>query len=277
MKRDVVVTSVAFAGAAVACSLVALRITRKIRTRTGLDPFAVPNGSSREKGADGRKAALVLTSHPDDESYFFAPTIQALKAANVETHLVCLSDGGAGGDGETRKKELLRVKELFELEGMCIVEAEDLMDGMTNAWPAKTVMTVLDEYTGGAPTTFDYVVTFDAGGVSGHLNHVCTYEGTKQWIEERKSSISSVSDRGGCPQVWVLETTNTARKLSGALDFATSYLESLIDSRRVFVPSASPVEVIKAVRLHASQFVWYRKLFVVFSRYTYMNTLRRID
>jgi len=61
------------------------------------------------------------------------------------------------------------------------------------------------------------------------------------------------------------------------LDFATSYLESLIDSRRVFVPSASPMQVLKAVRLHASQFVWYRKIFVVFSRYTYMNTLRRID
>jgi N-acetylglucosaminylphosphatidylinositol deacetylase len=245
--------------------------------RTARDPFAVPNGASRDEGADRRKAALVLTSHPDDESYFFAPTIQALKAANVETHLVCLSDGGAGGDGETRKKELLRVKELFELEGMCIVEAEDLMDGMANAWPAKTVMTVLDEYTGGAPTTFDYVVTFDSGGVSGHLNHVCTYEGTKQWIEERKMSVSAAGDRGGCPQVWVLETTNAVRKLSGALDFANSYLESLIDSRRVFVPSASPIEVLKAVRLHASQFVWYRKLFVVFSRYTYMNTLRRID
>jgi hypothetical protein len=24
---------------------------------------------------------------------------------------------------------------------------------------------------------------------------------------------------------------------------------------------------------HASQFVWYRRLFVIFSRYTYVNTL----
>ena len=28
--------------------------------------------------------------------------------------------------------------------------------------------------------------------------------------------------------------------------------------------------------LHRSQWVWYRKLFVVFSRYAYVNSLRRL-
>jgi N-acetylglucosaminylphosphatidylinositol deacetylase len=28
--------------------------------------------------------------------------------------------------------------------------------------------------------------------------------------------------------------------------------------------------------MHKSQWVWYRKLFVVFSRYTYTNTLKRM-
>ena len=190
---------------------------------------------------------------------------------------MCLSDGGEGGDGETRKKELLRVKEFFGLEGMCVVETDDLRDGMDREWPAKTVMAVLDAYTEGAPATFDYVVTFDAGGVSGHANHIGTHRGARQWIEERKSSVVKASDAGKCPQVWVLETTNIARKFSGAVDWFASYVECLMDSRRVFVPSPSPLEVLRAVRLHKSQFVWYRKLFVAFSRYTYMNTLRRID
>ena len=139
------------------------------------------------------------------------------------------------------------------------------------------VMAVLDAYTEGAPATFDYVVTFDAGGVSGHANHVGTHRGARQWIEERKNSVVKASDAGKCPQVWVLETTNIARKFSGAVDWFASYVECSMDSRRVFVPSPSPLEVLRAVRLHKSQFVWYRKLFVAFSRYTYMNTLRRID
>jgi len=33
----------------------------------------------------------------------------------------------------------------------------------------------------------------------------------------------------------------------------------------------------QAMQAHASQFVWYRRLFVVFSRYTFMNTLEVIE
>ncbi len=267
-----VIAGVVFAVSAFAASLAALRAVSTTR-----DPFSSSTSSSVKTEDGGRRAALVLIAHPDDESYFFAPTVQALKRANVETHLVCLSDGGEGGDGETRKKELLRVKEFFGLEGMCVVETDDLRDGMDREWPAKTVMAVLDAYTEGAPATFDYVVTFDAGGVSGHANHVGTHRGARQWIEERKNSVVKASDAGKCPQVWVLETTNIARKFSGAVDWFASYVECSMDSRRVFVPSPSPLEVLRAVRLHKSQFVWYRKLFVAFSRYTYMNTLRRID
>ena len=154
-----VIAGVAFAVSAFAASLAALRAVSTTR-----DPFSSSSSSSVKTEDGGRRAALVLIAHPDDESYFFAPTVQALKRANVETHLVCLSDGGEGGDGETRKKELLRVKEFFGLEGMCVVETDDLRDGMDREWPAKTVMAVLDAYTEGAPATFDYVVTFDAGG-----------------------------------------------------------------------------------------------------------------
>ena len=43
------------------------------------------------------------------------------------------------------------------------------------------------------------------------------------------------------PEVWVLETTNIARKFSGAVDWFASYVECSMDSRRVFVPSPSPL------------------------------------
>ena len=33
----------------------------------------------------------------------------------------------------------------------------------------------------------------------------------------------------------------------------------------------------RAMASHTSQFVWYRRLFVVFSCYTYVNTLKRIE
>ena len=78
-----VIAGVAFAVSAFAASLAALRAVSTTR-----DPFSSSSSSSVKTEDGGRRAALVLIAHPDDESYFFAPTVQALKRANVETHLV---------------------------------------------------------------------------------------------------------------------------------------------------------------------------------------------
>ena len=53
--------------------------------------------------------------------------------------------------------------------------------------------------------------------------------------------------------------------------FASFALES-----HVLVAATSAMEVRRAMSLHRSQWVWYRKLFVVFSRYAYVNSLRRL-
>lgn len=256
-----------------------LAAVRALRARLNRMQSIFPVENGREEGK--RTRVMVLTSHPDDETYFFGPTMQALRATGAETHVVCLSSGSAGGDGETRKRELLEVKEVFDFDNLCVVETEDLQDGMDREWPAKTVMAVLDAYTEAAPV--DVVVTFDGAGVSGHANHIATHEGAKQWLEQRKSDSLRLArgdedeDARPVPQVWVLETTNRARKFCGVMDIFTSYCETLLDPRRILVPSSSPREIMKAAQLHKSQFVWYRKLFIVFSRYTYMNTLQRVD
>ena len=49
---------------------------------------------------------LLVTSHPDDESMFFGPTIQAAKRMGAQVHILCLSTGDADGLGEVRAKEL---------------------------------------------------------------------------------------------------------------------------------------------------------------------------
>lgn len=42
------------------------------------------------------------------------------------------------------------------------------------------------------------------------------------------------------------------------------------------VATLSPLNAWQAMAIHHSQFVWYRKLFVIFSRYAYMNTLFKL-
>jgi N-acetylglucosaminylphosphatidylinositol deacetylase len=39
----------------------------------------------------------------------------------------------------------------------------------------------------------------------------------------------------------------------------------------------NPILNWKVMSIHASQFLWYRRIFVIFGCYTYMNRLRRVE
>lgn len=105
------------------------------------------------------------------------------------------------------------------------------------------------------------VVTFDAGGVSGHGNHVAVYRG----------AVGLVVKQPAAPPVWVLETTGLLRKYLGAWDAAWSLLWAKPGS--VVLVQLRPLLAYWVMSSHASQFVWYRRLFVLLSRYSYVNTL----
>ncbi|CAM9882441.1 unnamed protein product [Phaeothamnion confervicola] len=70
-------------------------------------------------------------------------------------------------------------------------------------------------------------------------------------------------------RVLTLETTGMLRKYIGAADAVLSMLLS-----PCCCVAMDPWRAWQAMAAHRSQFVWYRKLFVVFSRYVYVNTFR---
>lgn len=70
--------------------------------------------------------------------------------------------------------------------------------------------------------------------------------------------------------MFVLDSVRLWRKYVGALDLFTSHLTS------TFLCLGSPLPVWRAMRRHRSQLVWFRYLYMLFSRYVTINTLRRI-
>jgi len=72
-------------------------------------------------------------------------------------------------------------------------------------------------------------------------------------------------------RAFVLETTNIVRKYAGVLDVPLSSLS------RVAFFAFEPLRVYRAMQAHASQLVWFRKLFIVFSRYTCVNTFQALS
>lgn len=100
------------------------------------------------------------------------------------------------------------------------------------------------------------IVTFDKSGISGHPNHIQTHLGVAKVFEQGKFRID----------VLTLTTVNFLRKYLG---YADIHLNTNDEMNYVIL---TPYHSYRSMMQHHSQFVWFRKLFTIFSRYAYFNS-----
>lgn len=224
---------------------------------------------------------------------FFSPTIAHYRRQGSAMSVLCVSTGDYYGQGSVRGQELEEGCRLLGIppQRLTLLDDKDLQDGPDHGWPEPLLCSLVREAV--TRDDIDEVVTFDVGGVSGHPNHVALAR-----------AVSSLVRQGGdgtrlppAVKVWTLETTSVIRKYIGPADILVSIFACLWVSlcgslgrrtcatdhggRRTTSSTTgfrlclndSPGLTYKAMLAHASQFVWYRRLFIIFSRYTYINTL----
>ena len=201
---------------------------------------------------------LIVTAHPDDEVMFFLPAIVGLVGVS-KVHLLCLSVGDADGLGKVREKEVERAGKLIKIEKVTCVDDERLKDGMNTQWDPKIISEIVASYVSAHKTAV--ILTFDQQGVSSHPNHIAVRRGVGEYLKSGETGVKG----------YELLTTGLVRKYLGVLDVYVSLGDDLL-----FI-NVSPFLTWRAMQSHSSQFVWYRKLFVVFSRYGYLNTLQAIS
>ncbi|XP_037493180.1 probable N-acetylglucosaminyl-phosphatidylinositol de-N-acetylase isoform X2 [Jatropha curcas] len=207
----------------------------------------------------GKKNVLLVVAHPDDESMFFSPTINYLISRGHNLHILCLSIGNADGIGNIRKRELYKA--------CAVLKVPFQKDGFGQVWDHKMLAKIIEEEV--SSNDIDVIVTFDSYGISGHCNHRDVHHGVRKLVHENSRSI----------EAWELVSTNILRKYSGSLDVWLSMLSASKYSKRAMhcLVNEQPHKSFHAMAEHSSQWVWFRKLFVAFSSYTYVNTLRKID
>ncbi|KAL1922111.1 uncharacterized protein VTP21DRAFT_10753 [Calcarisporiella thermophila] len=208
---------------------------------------------------------LIVTAHPDDECMFFGPAITALARGNKIWGL-CLSSGNHDGLGEIRKRELARsFREMGVTEDrVTVIDHKELQDNPKRLWSEKLVSEVVGEYV--KRYDIDTILTFDDGGVSGHPNHRACYRGVRDFVRNHTA-----------PSAYALTTVSLARKYTALFDLSLSSF--LLSQSDLFLIS-SPADFLasqRAMRCHRSQLVWFRHLYVLFSRYMWMNDFQRID
>ena len=218
---------------------------------------------ARGKEIRTARRVLLVTSHPDDETMFFGPTILSMtKNPSVSLFLLCMSNGDYRREGQIRKKELYSACQLLGIEepNITILSYTKLRDDPSLRWRDEIVSEVVLHTI--ESQDIDTVLTFDRHGISGHKNHCALY-----------TSLAFLCLEDRIPRtcrVFALKTVNLVLKYSSFLDVPMSFL--LTPSAAYVASPKGWLTLRKAMRAHKSQYVWFRKLYMLFSRYVLINT-----
>ncbi|XP_026229339.1 N-acetylglucosaminyl-phosphatidylinositol de-N-acetylase-like [Anabas testudineus] len=220
--------------------------------------------SSRETNCS-KIIALIVTAHPDDECMFFAPTIIRLCEEKASVHLLCLSQGNYYNQGAQRKQELLNSCAVLGIPAsrITILDHKKLPDDPRAEWSISLVSTVIVKHV--RAHSINMVLTFDGRGVSGHANHVAIHK-----------AVSHLASTGQVPDCSLLslKTVGLFRKYFSFLELPFSWL---LPSRLCCIIGSQGYRQAKAAMLcHRTQLLWFRYLYIIFSRYMFINTFQMI-
>ncbi|XP_069684023.1 N-acetylglucosaminyl-phosphatidylinositol de-N-acetylase [Periplaneta americana] len=213
------------------------------------------------------KRVLFVTAHPDDECMFFGPVILKLaQQGDCQMFLLCLSEGDYNQEGSIRRQELWDSCKILGIpdSNITLCKSSYLPDDPAVRWREDIVANVLLNHI--EALSIDTVITFDKLGVSRHQNHVSIFYAAAYLCMERKLPPYC--------KAYALESINTLRKYSAMLDIPISYLMSSY----LYIISLRERKTLKlAMAAHKSQYVWFRKLYMNFSRYAIVNTFKEIE
>ncbi|KAJ6613854.1 putative deacetylase LmbE-like domain-containing protein [Mycena sp. CBHHK59/15] len=247
-------------------SLLTLILASILRPQT-LSTFGKASAGHEER-------ALLLIAHPDDETFFFSPTLTALSRTPMqqvgglgEIFVVCLSTGNAKGVGDVRKEEFGRSLDIFGIPGerRFILDHPYLQDNKTAAWDPAVIANEIH------PFVVEYgittILTFDSHGITGHPNHQSTLAGAAYLV----FNILPLSSPSTHPRLFTLRSQPASTKHLGPLAILRSQQR---ESPKGPVFIASLVDYVMALRAmskHSSQLRLFSCLKGLFSRYLWVN------
>lgn len=206
---------------------------------------------------------LLVTAHPDDEVMFFGPLIYwVTKSKASEIYLLCLTTGG----NKRRKEELWDCTKILGIPeaNVTIIMSTELPDDQNVQWPTEVVAECILQHV--ESYKINAVVTFDKHGISRHKNHISLYFAIAALCIEKK--VPSYC------KLYVLESVDIIRKYVQLLDLPIS----LLSASYWYLVTYDQRKILRnAMTAHKSQYVWFRKLYMIFSRYTFINTFQEVS
>lgn len=213
------------------------------------------------------KRVLFVTSHPDDECMFFGPLILALtKRLDCQPYVLCLSNGNFEKLGNVRRDELWNSCQMLGIpaSNIILVNATHLPDDPNIEWKTESIAALVLNTV--ESLDIQAIFTFDRDGVSHHPNHCAVYYAT--------ASLCLANLLPKDCKFYTLDSVNILRKYLSIFDLVCTCLMSTHWS----ILSWKEASIIRhAMREHYSQMKWFRWLYIYFSRYMFINSLREVN
>jgi LmbE family N-acetylglucosaminyl deacetylase len=194
---------------------------------------------------------------------------------------VCLSAGYVSSSlpCDTRVKELnAALRCLLSSSVKYRVTIGPMRDIPRELWPIPPLVAYLDEKLAEIHKLcpIDCIVTFDSWGVSGHPHHRATHTAIRQLVSLRHGSSRNSSEVSWLSQIpiFTLQSVPLWTKYTAWLLIPCTWRLSRLSRRQLSswgVLNGTPRRVWTAMRAHRSQFVWFRRLYLLTSQYVYVN------
>jgi len=206
---------------------------------------------------EGCDRFLLVIAHPDDEVIFFRPTMSILQNEGKEVFILCLTEGDHEGLGIIRTEELYESAATFNIP-RSHVEIKKHKDGRQEVWDLEETTRDVTSFVN--QHKIQTIITFDNYGITGHINHISCFKAVRNLMSRQDDTLGLS-----------LMSRSVVVKGLGPLSIF------LRDSEADYVFASEDVtKSWRHMRIHESQFVWYRKLLILFSRYSYVNALKEI-
>ena len=199
---------------------------------------------------------LLVIAHPDDECLFFSPILLSIHS---NTYILCLSNGNNHRSDELRRSCIhLRIKDYKIIDDQI-----NLKDDMEVSWSSDAILGHVNQSI--RQWNISTIISFDQYGISGHKNHSAIYYALLKL--SRTSQIHFLS----------LQTLPIYQKYFTLLEFIRFYFTKKTTNIKTFIlPVKDTLIPYKAMFEHRSQLVWFRFLYLCFSRYIWINDFRVI-
>ena len=222
------------------------------------------------------KGALFVIAHPDDEVMFLTPTILSIPdTVRSQCAVLCMTASPSVRADELKKS--CSALGISPSRVRVVNDPERFRDGLDAEWKLSEVANEI--VSAAAEFETPILITFDEYGISEHQNHIDTCLGAQvALMSERKKPENTRVVKS----LWAIVTYNFVLKYLASLNAIVEATKMIIKERTekgvpkyVFASNPKFASTWKAMKNHKSQFVWYRKLWCLFSSYAYINTLRR--